>query len=239
MKRLKGQISIDFIKITLLLCLLVPGCGDGALLPDSAAKSYPESFNFLDVGINTPYSKRLRKRLKNVLGDDSIQKNNIIDLNINKKTFLNDYFPAFQAINIKLNSPPRERVEHKSIKLMYRYAMGKGVAFNYVEFLFSEYTLEPLMIRVHFQQDYIGVSKMLKQNYGEPRKLSWDKNQTHSESLYWEKNNDLLILSTVPDKIGRPTYQINIYFAERFKDLLETEAALKQAKENPIDKKAF
>ena len=237
MKRLENHLPIALMAV--FLCLVVSGCSDDRLLPDSPVKTYQESFNFLDVGINTPYSRELRKRLKNILGDDSIQKNNSIDLNINKKNFLNDYFPAFQAINTQLNTPPRERVEHKSIKLMYRYANNKGLAFDYVEFLFSEYTLDPLMIRVHFQQDYPGVSKMLKQKYGAPQKLSWDKNQTHSESLYWEKNNDLLILSTVPDKIGRPTYQINIYFASRFKDLLETEAALKQAKENPIDKKAF
>ncbi len=241
MNILKCYTPNALVTLTLIFCLVASGCSDDGLLPDSIGKTYPETFSFLDVGINTLHAKELRQRLSNVLGDDSIQRNNSIDLGINSITFLKDYFPSFHAINAKLNTPPRERVEHKSIKLMYRYAKNKGIAFSYVEFLFSEYTMTPLLIRVHFNQDGLGIREILEQKYGTPETLHWDKNQPHATALYWEKNSDLLILSTVPDHLGRPAYQINIYFADRFIDLLETESALKQIKEGqpPVEKKAF
>ncbi|MBI9093035.1 MAG: hypothetical protein JEZ12_27795 [Desulfobacterium sp.] len=130
MNNLESYIRTALVTVTLILCLLASGCSDDGLLPDSVGKTYPETFSFLDVGINTLYSKELRQRLSNVLGDDAIQKNNSIDLGINSKTFLKDYFPTFHAINATLNTPPMERVEHKSIKLMYRYAKNKGLAFS-------------------------------------------------------------------------------------------------------------
>jgi hypothetical protein len=195
----------------------------------------------MDVGTNTLYSRELRQRLGNLLGDDATQGNNTIDLEINRETFLAEYFPDFHAINEKLNTPPRERVEHKSIKLMYRYARDKGLAFSYVEFLFSHYNLAPLLIRVHFEFDNLGIGETLEQKYGAPRGIDWDKNQAQATALYWEKNNDLLILSTIPDQLGRPTYQLNIYFAERLKNLIETESTLKNksAGQAPVVKQVF
>jgi hypothetical protein len=237
----KDYIPNALVTLSLILCLVASGCSDDRLLPDSVGTTYPETFSFLDVGINTLYDKELRHRLSNVLGDDSIQSNNTIDLEINNKTFLKDYFPTFHTINEALNTPPMDRVEHNAIKLMYRYAKNKGVAFNYVEFLFSEDTLTPLLIRVHFNQEGLGIRETLEQKYGAPETLRWDKNHPQATALYWKKNSDLLILSTVPDHLGRPTYQINIYFADRFNDLLKTESVLKQTKEGqaPVEKKAF
>ncbi|SLM30047.1 conserved exported hypothetical protein [Desulfamplus magnetovallimortis] len=241
MTKIKNYISTALIIPVLMLCLVVSSCSEDGLLPESAEKNYPETFSFMDVGINTLYSIRLRHRLGSILDDDSIQKNNTIDLSINSKTFINDYFPDFNDINLKLNTPVRERVEHKTIKLMYRYAKNKGLAFNYVEFLFSEYTLTPLLIRVHFKQDNLGIREALEKKYGAPSKLNWDKNQPMATALYWEKNHDLMILSTIPDHLGRLTYEINIYFTKRLKDLIETESSPRQTKKGQpsIEKKAF
>lgn len=215
------------IPLALFFCLLTFGCSDDGRVADSSVKTLPESFSFMDVGTNTLYSKKLRQRLGNQLGADATQGNNTIDLAINSETFLTDYFPGFHAINEKLNTPPRERVEHKTIKLMYRYARDKGLAFSYVEFLFSNYNQTPLLIRVHFEYDDLGIGETLKQKYGAPRGIDWDKNQSLATALYWERNGDLLILSTIPDQLGRPTYQLNIYFADRLNDLIETESTLK------------
>ncbi len=107
--------------------------------------------------------------------------------------------------------------------------------------LFSEYTLTPLLIRVHFKQDNLGIRETLKQKHGTPPKLNWDKNQPLATALYWEKNHDLMILSTIPDQLGRLTYEINIYFADSFKYLIETESTLRQIKkgQTPVERKAF
>ncbi len=229
------------ILLALAAWLFAFGCSDDGQRPDSQVVILPESFSFMDVGINTPYSRALRQRLGRVLGDDAIQGNNTIDLEVNRESFLTDYFPKFHAINDKLNTPPRERVEHKSIKLMYRYARDRGLAFSYVEFLFSEYNLTPLLVRVHFEYDDLGIGETLAQKYGTPHRIDWDGHQPGATALYWEKNGDLLILSTIPDQLGRPTYQLNIYFADRLKELIATESALKHKTDgpDPVEKKVF
>lgn len=219
------------IPLALFFCFLIFGCSDDGLVADSAVKTLPESFSFMEVGTNTIYSRKLQQRLGHLLGADATQGNNTIDLEINTETFLADYFPGFHTINEKLNTPPRERVEHKTIKLMYRYAKDKGLAFSYVEFLFSDYNLTPLLIRVHFEYDDLGIGETLKQKYGAPRGIDWDKSQPNATALYWERNGDLLVLSTIPDQLGRPTFQLNIYFADRLKNLIETESALKHKEE--------
>ncbi|MDY0219882.1 MAG: hypothetical protein RBR67_01950 [Desulfobacterium sp.] len=243
-----NQVRRNQVKATLTLTILVlifwfvvAGCSDGGSTLEQEVKTYPETFSFMDVGINTSYSRPLRQQLGNLLGGDAIQNNNTIELEINRENFLQDYFPAFYSINQALNTPPRERVEHKSIKLMYRYAQKKGLAFDYVEFLFSEYTLSPLLIRVYFKFDNLGIDQTLTEKYGKPVSLDWDKDQPHSTSLVWEKNGDLMILSTIPDQLGRPNYQINIYFKDRLEDFIKTEFDLKQREEEqkPVEKKVF
>lgn len=230
-----------FITLALVVWLFVAGCSDEKALHEQEVKTYPETFNFMDVGINTSYSRPLRQRLGDLLGADSVQGNNTINLGINRENFLNDYFPAFYSINQTLNTPPRERVEHKSIKLMYRYAQKKGLGFDYIEFLFSEYTLSPLLIRVHFKFDDFGIGQMLTDKYGKPESLEWDKDQPHSTSKFWEKNGDLMILSTIPDQLGRPNYEINIYYKNRLEDFIKTKSDLKQKAEGqaPVEKKVF
>lgn len=241
MKKLKENIPIAVITLVLIVWLVVLGCSEGGPPPEQEVKTYPETFSFMDVGVNTFYSRPLKQLLGNSLGTDAIQSNNTIDLGINRKNFLKDYFPDFHSINETLNTPPRERVEHKSIKLMYRYAQKKGLAFDYVEFLFSEYNQSPLLIRVHFKFDDLGIGQTLTDKYGKPESLDWDKEMPYSTSLVWEKNGDLMILSTIPDQLGRPNYQINIYFKDRLKDFIKTESDMKQREEGqaPVVKKVF
>lgn len=229
------------ITLVMIAWLAAAGCSDGGPILEYEAKTYPETFSFMDVGINTSYSRQLRQQLGSQLGADATQNNNTIELEINRENFLQDYFPDFHSINQTLNTPPRERVEHKSTKLTYRYAQKKGLAFDYVEFLFSEYAQTPLLIRVHFKFDDLGIADMLTGKYGDPVSLDWDKDKPHSTSLVWEKNGDLMILSTIPDQLGRPNYQINIYFKDRLEDFIKTESDLKlrAAEEAPVEKKVF
>ncbi|MEE9537105.1 MAG: hypothetical protein V3V51_06660, partial [Desulfobacterales bacterium] len=72
-------------------------------------------------------------------------------------------------------------------------------------------------------KDEANIIQTLKTKYGQPQLIDWkDKN---GESMYWEKNNDLLIVSLVPDQFGNPEYQIRIYFVENIKELIATERA--------------
>jgi hypothetical protein len=60
--------------------------------------------------------------------------------------------------------------------------------------------------------------------------------------MYWQKNDDVLIVSLVPDQFGNPEYQIRIFFVENIRALLKKEEAEKEKKELQRDKsgiKAF
>jgi len=209
--------------------LILPNvsCGDKqetALPPPSPEHS--DSFTFFDIGENTIISGKVREELNKILGDDAIEPRNIIDLEINYEGFLKEYFEDLDKLNKKLNSPLGERVEHNTVKLMYRYMQNKNNSFEYVELVYSEYTRRPVLIKIHFKKDGLNTIETLKQKYGAPESIKWGGET--SKSLYWKKNNDLLILSFVPDQFGRPKCQIIIYFKNALEKLLKDEQKEKE-----------
>lgn len=213
--------------IFLTLSFFCVSCGDNSDTSVSVnIDNYPVTFSFFDVEINSVLSYSLKNRLDNILGDHSTETRNTINLNINREGFLKDYFPYFYNLNEKLNTPPRERVEHNTLKIAYRYATKKNLPFNYVELLFSNFNDTPLLIRVKFKHDDLNIVETLKQKYGEPRLIPWK--EENGKSLCWEKNKDLLVCSFVPNQFGNPEYEVVIYFTKRIEDLLKMEMIQKE-----------
>ena len=210
----------------LLIILLIPvllSCSDRQEPNDAAAPAavMPESFTFFDLGINSRLNKKVRKDLGNRLGRDATEQRSILDLEINYKGFLNQHFPGLNDLNRSLNFPPGERVEHNTVKLMYRYAQKKNIPFDYVELVFSNYTQTPILFRINFREDEAGIVKTLESKYGQPQVIKWQ--EENGNSMYWTKNGDYLIISLVPDQFGNPTYQIVIYFVKNLEQLIAAE----------------
>lgn len=202
-------------------------CGDQQETePPRPAPEHSDSFTFFDIGKNTIISGKVRKGLNKILGDDAIEPRNVIDLEINYEGFLKEYFADLDKLNKKLNSPLGERVEHNTVKLVYRYMQNKNVSFDYVELIYSEYTRRPVLMKIHFKKDGLNTIETLKQKYGAPESINWGGET--SKSLYWKKSNDLLILSFVPDHFGKPKYQIIIYFKNALEKLLKDEQKEKE-----------
>jgi hypothetical protein len=175
------------------------------------------------LGKSSRFSDSVRKNLNRQLGNDAIAKRSLLDLEINYYGFLQEHFPALQALNLQLNPPTRARVDHNILKLMYRYARKKNLPFDYVELIFSNYSQLPLLFKIDFKEDEANVVQTLKTKYGEPRLIDWKDNT--GQSMYWRKNKDVLIVSLVPDQFGNPEYQIRIFFVENIQILLEREKA--------------
>ena len=190
------------------------------------APEHPDSFTFFDIGKNTIISGKVRERLNKILGDEAIEPRNIIGLEINYEGFLKKYFPDLDKLNKKLNSTLGERVEHNTVKLMYRYMQNKNVSFEYVELVYSEYTRKPVLIKIRFKKDGLDTLETLKQKYGAPESINWGGKT--SKSLYWKKSNDFLILSFVPDHFGGTKCQLVIYFKNALEKLLEDEQKEKE-----------
>jgi hypothetical protein len=188
-----------------ILAVMTVACGEKEATEKRAANPAPESFTFFELGSNSVLSKAVRKNLAARLGRDAIEHRSVLDLEINYPGFLKAHFPHLDQLNQKLNSPPRERIEHNTIKLMYRYAQNKNVPFDYVELIFSNYTQTPILFR------------------------EWE--EATGTSFYWSKADDELIVSLVPDRFGDSEYQIVIFFTESLNQIIRTEAAEKEARE--------
>ncbi len=209
---------------------MISGCGDKKEpATEQNAQGSSESFTFFELGKNSRFTDSVRKDLNRQLGNDAIAKRSLLDLEINYYGFLQDYFPALQALNTQLNPPTRARVDHNILKLMYRYARKKNLPFDYVELIFSNYTQLPLLFKINFKEDETNVVQTLKTKYGEPRLIDW-KNK-NGQSMYWQKNNDVLVVSLVPDQFGNPEYQIRIFFVNNIQALLEKEKTEKEKQE--------
>jgi len=219
-----------WLAVTIWFPLALMSCSDSrepgqeAPLPADA-----ESFTFFDIGRTTKFSDQLRDELENKLGRDAIQRRNVLDLEINYHGFIKKYFPSLEDLDQQLNFPPRERVEHNTVKLMYRYAQKQNVPFDYVELIFSDYTGTPILFKIHFKKDEAHIIDTLKEKYGNPKIIDWK--QRNGSSMYWKKEADYLIASLVPDQFGQHEYQINIYYVDNLKRLIETESKEKEKRE--------
>jgi hypothetical protein len=207
---------------------LVLACGDRAQAPEPPAPSGPESFTFFDIGRNSRFSESLRAALVQKLGNDAVERRSIIDLESNYRCFLAAHLPALEAINRRLNHPPGERVDHDVIKLMYRYARQKNAPFNYVELIFDGQYRAPLVFRIRFKVDETGLVEALQGKHGAPLAVAWERED--GRSLVWRKEQDVLMVSLVPDAFGGVDHHITIYFTENLSRWVEFEETLKQEK---------
>jgi hypothetical protein len=223
-------ITVLFAILAALLVTALMSCGEGQEPNGSTAPAavLPESFTFFELGINSRLNKNTRKELAQKLGRDAIEQRSILDLEINYDGFLKTYFPDLNELNRKLNFPPGERVDHNTLKLMYRYAMKKDVPFDYVELVFSNFTQAPLLFRINFRDDEAGIVDTLESKYGQPQVFSWQEDS--GQTMYWLKNGDFLIVSLVPDQFGNPTYQIVICFVKNLEQLISAEREAQKEK---------
>ena len=222
----------------LLLCLLA--CSDNAPVPERPAPAGPETFTFFDIGGNSRFSESLRKELAQKLGNDAVERRGIIDLESNYIGFLATHLPELEALNLRLNSPPGERVDHDQIKLMYRYARQKNAPFDYVELVFDAQSGTPLVFRIRFKKDETGMVDALRDKHGPPQVVAWETE--NGQSLIWRKEQDVLMVSLVPNVYGGSDYHATIYFTENLSRWAESEQALKQQtskEKSPAGKTAF
>ncbi len=220
--KLQNKITIFCALFSLLSISILTSCSDNRESAETVpATVKSDSFTFFDLGTNTKLSEHIRKDLGKKLGRDAIERRSILDLNTNYAGFIQKYLPKIDELNREINFPPGERVEHNTVKLMYRYTHRENAPFDDVELVFSEYTKTPLLFKMNFQLDETGIVETLKAKYGPPQVIDWM--EENGKSMVWRKNMDVLLVSLVPDQFGRHEYQIVIYFVQNLKQLIEIE----------------
>nr|MCU0561573.1 pentapeptide repeat-containing protein [Desulfobacterales bacterium] len=123
---------------------------------------------------------------------------------------------------------PGERVDHDVVKLMYRYARQRNVPFDYVELLFSGPSQLPLLFHIRFKTDEAGTVDALRRRHGEPRVIDWGAGA--GQSLVWRHDDDLLVVSRVPDRLGEIGHRITFYFAANIEEMLRAEQEQREQK---------
>ena len=178
-------------------------------------------FTFFGIGRSDEYGQRLRRQLENRLGHSAIERQNIINLEVHPKNILEKHFPILWDLNRRLNSPIGERVEHDTVKLMFRYARNKNLPFSHVEMIFSNKSKNPLFILVMAKNDISGIRDTLKDKYGPSRTIQWEDEAGTTDA--WEREGEILLFSVYPNRIGNLQYRIAIYYMENFEELLKQE----------------
>jgi hypothetical protein len=209
------------------LFLLLAACGGGDS-PEPAAPAGPESFTFFDIGRHSRFTDSLRRDLQQKLGDDAVERRSIIDLEGNYPGFLAAHLPELDALNLRLNHPPGERVDHDVIRLMYRYARQRNAPFDLVELVFDGRFRSPLVFRFRFKADETGLIAALQDKHGPPQVIAWDRE--NGQSLIWRRHADVLMASLVPDAFGGVNHQVAIYFTENLNRWVEFEQTQKARK---------
>jgi hypothetical protein len=230
-KWVAGILSVLFLAVlggvVLEIKYRVPSSSNSQLV-----KELPDSFTFFDLGPNTRFSSVVRSTLSDRLGSDAIAYRSQIDLSVNSPEFIQTFFPELYALNLQLNYPPRERIEHNTIKLMYRYAQKVGVPFTFVEMVFSGYSQRPLYFSISVSHDGANIIDALHQKYGPPEEIQGLKSPL--KVGFWRKNNDLLLVSIKTDRYGNPEYHIMIYYVNSLEELLNIEKEEARQREDRV-----
>lgn len=188
-----------------------------------------DGITFFDVGANTVYSDELRNRLRKNLGPDAVEYRSTIDLEFNAKGFLERHFPTLHQLNQRLNTPAGERVEHNTVKLMYRYAVKENLPFSYVELIFANVTAKPLFIQIRSRKDLSDIIRTLEEKYGTPQTI--DEPQEAGRFFFWRDHHDVLLVSVIPTWRGDKEYRLVIYYVENLENLVAAEEKERLEKE--------
>jgi hypothetical protein len=157
-----------------------------------------------------------------------------MDLSINYKGFLEEHFPALSELNQRLNWPPRQRVEHETTKLVYRYARKQNTPFNYVELFFSDDSLKPLFFKITAGPEGGSMVDTILKKYGQPKEFAWG--QMEGRTLFWEEGRDVFMVSSFINRWNSREYLICIYFVENLEEMLKSEETRRVAEKERMRK---
>ncbi|MGD8365853.1 MAG: hypothetical protein PVI36_13115 [Desulfobacterales bacterium] len=218
-----------FLRLFLLglAAVMLLSCSTDEQSPDYS-RSQTEGITFFDVGAETVFSDALRDRLRKSLGPDAIAYRSTIDLEFNARGFLQREFPILHDLNQRLNTPAGERVEHDTVKLMYRYAVKENLPFSYVELVFSNFNGKPLFIQVR-SRDLSDIIRTLEAKYGSPQAI--DQSTDEGRFFFWSEDQDVLLVSIIPTWRGDKEYQLVIYYVDNLEKLIAVEEKERRQKE--------
>jgi len=212
------------------------GCGKSER--DSVAvPKMPDSFHFMDIGVNTVIDSDVRDRLVKTLDSYATDQKTIIDLDLKYKGFMKSYYPNLSALNQKLNVNDMVRKEYPATKLTFRHTRQKNSLFNYVELIYANDSGCPLLIKMIALREIPDLVKTVKEKYGMPHEIPIE--QGSGFSLSWQRGADAFIIARFPGNYNQPEYHMMIVYANRLMQLIEREAEAEKKRKGKEAEKIF
>jgi hypothetical protein len=203
------------------------------VLPDESRK---DGFTFFNLGADSVYSNRVREALENILGAGVLESPGIIDLPAEDKGFLKDHFPEIYRLHLQLLDPEGARIEHDITRLTFRYALKRNTPFYFVELVFSNHSGNPLFFRIRAKKEAFGIVDEIGAKYGEPMKIA--NTGDNLPAYFWQRENELFLISERKDRFGQPEFHFMIYFMENLQELIAIEEKDRFAQEEKRQKAA-
>ena len=234
-KRVPVLIAVVVICIGLVgVSLYFLSDGGGNKTPAPEAENQTNTFTFFGLGPSTKFSDALRRKLDNLLGDGGVETQTTIDLAMDDVENFSAHFPRLQALHEALNYLPRQRVEHDTIQLTYRYARRQSVPFDRIRLVFSGERKTPLFFSLYSKRDGADFIESIRKKHGPPKTIG-DAN-TSARTLYWEKKNAILIISISRNRTGYNEYNFGIYYLDNLTALADREKQAREAAEREKEK---
>jgi len=233
------HISVNCLKwffVFILVWIASIGCGKSDRDPDAVSR-IPDSFHFMDIGVNTVIDSNVRDRLIKALGSNAIDPKSIIDLDLKYKGFVKAYYPNLAALNQKLNINDMVRKEYPATKLTFRNTKQTGSLFNYVELTYANDSGCPLLIKMVAFKEIPDLIDTIKEKYGSPQKIPIEDGLGFS--LSWQKGADALVIASFPGNYNRPEYHMMIVYANRLMQLMTQEAEAEKQRKGQGAEKVF
>jgi len=207
------EIRFLLICLTALSLLCVSACSERDI---GNPGPVTDGFTFFNIGKNTMLDKKIERELKARLGHCVTERWRSIDLSMNYKGFLLQYFPKLHELNQKLKNELVLKTEDNPLRLTYRHTRKKNTRFAFVELTFSNHSGKPLLFRIKPKNESPDILDAMKEKYGEPHIIDWDEKVAYGKkgrSFYWKKNKDIFMISVSPDRYGNPEYHIFICYS--------------------------
>lgn len=194
----------------------------------------PETFTFFDLDPGTELTKTLRGHLRDLFGRGAVETRTTIDLTMAGIENFADHFPGLQALHDSFNYLPRQRVEHDTVQLTYHYARKQNIPFDRIRLVFSGNRLTPLFFSLYSKRDGADFIDTIEKKHGAPRTIGAENSA--NRTLYWERDDALLIISITRNRIGFNEYNFGIYYLDNLTALADTERTAREAAEREKEK---
>ncbi len=232
---------VRILVICVVLCagltagiLFLRTCGSNEDISDGIPSPPVNTFTFFDIGPRTRLTEAVREELKSLLGKYGVETKTTIDLTLPGVTNFPEAFPRLQGLHQTFNYLPRQRIEHDTLRLTYRYARKKNVPFDRIRLVFSERHLTPLFISLYSKRDGADFIETIQRKYGSPETIG--RSDSPERTLYWQKKDALLIISIVKNRIGFNEYNFGIYYLDNLTALADAEKKAREKAEREKEK---